>query len=163
MNRAFGILVVVVLFVALMPRPASAHTFKFEQGVAAMMHVNPEDDPRASEKASLVFLVSYADYSAYTCTCQVSVVDQGKTIFTSGTLDSNPTVPYVFPHAGVYQLVLSGTDNKASTFSVSFDQRVEAGSITKRIIDSGIVVYAIAGAVAALAGIAGMMISIKKK
>jgi len=154
-----------IAFLIALPLFASAHTFKAFGNTSVMMHVNPNDDPIAGEQSNLIFLVSYKDDSVYTCTCKVQVVDGGKTIFSAPFTGSDTSIPYIFPHPGVYQLVIAGTDNASSTFNLSFDQRVEkaANATGAQANSTRWILYVCAGLAVLLAALVGLILNKRNK
>jgi hypothetical protein len=122
-----------IVIVSLVPSIVFAHETKENNGSIVFLHVNPNDDPVAKERAAMRFLITRRDktFPSNDCDCKVTIMDKGvnifsQPVFTGGQISTG--VPYIFPHAGIFQAVVTGTPTKSTAFqafSISFDIRVE--------------------------------------
>lgn len=113
---------------------ASAHVLKEGQGVSAVLHIPPEDNPVAGQPTELD--ISFGDknnnFSLLDCSCQLLIVSGGKVLqklvpssaLSGATLDSVVTAQ--FPHVGVYHIIISGSakDDKFNDFKLDYSVRV---------------------------------------
>lgn len=115
--------------------PASAHVLKVDGHIAAVLHINPDDDPISGvpTKYLLFFDDETNRFTLAACTCQVSIQEHGKTIATESIYPTSPTDSsnsYTFPNPDVYTLVVSGRPKRSASFqpfSLSYLVRVSGG------------------------------------
>ena len=115
------------------PLAAMAHVLKEDNGISAVLHIPPEDNPVSGHKTELDLSFSDANnFSLTYCKCKVLVKDSGKLITHStpvpavagATLDA---IAYVtFPSSGVYDVIIDGkaTSNQFHDFSLDYLVRV---------------------------------------
>ncbi len=125
---------------ALIGQKAGAHVLESDGGVAAVLHMPPDDVPIAGDNTyvGLAFSSddSAFDITAYDTSVEIqrdSVAVQTTTLTTSSesSRDGNTTV--IFPVAGVYRVIASGTPKQAGVaFRLVYSVRVSppAGSKT---------------------------------
>lgn len=113
---------------------ASAHILRQDQGIAAEMHIPPDDHPVAGQPTELDF--SFGDdtqkFSLQNCNCQVSVKQGGKVTqrvqprpaVKAAPLDAIAVVN--FPKIGTYDIVFTGQSKNGSfpAFSLTYPARV---------------------------------------
>lgn len=114
--------------------PAVAHVLKTDNGITAVLHIPPEDNPVASQPTELDF--SFSDnknaFNLNDCNCQVAVKSNGKVLQTTSirpalagaTLEGVAKVQ--FPAVGVYDLVVTGSPKAQNfaSFQLDFLERV---------------------------------------
>jgi hypothetical protein len=122
---AIGLLILVFLS----PLPASAHVLKENNGISAVLHMPPDDDPVAGRPVELD--LSFGDdsghFSLLLCDCELQVSGNGRTIYRAAprpavngaNLDSFTMV--TFPAAGAYDLHVSGTPRGGNFRPFKFD------------------------------------------
>jgi hypothetical protein len=128
-------LVMLPLLLLAAPGIASAHVLKQDNGISAVLHIPPEDNPEAGQVTD--FDLSFGDasnaFSLPDCRCQVTVKNSnGKTLYQTvpkpaqqgDTLDS--VVHFNFPTIGVYNLTVSGSaiHGNFKTFQLDYLIRV---------------------------------------
>lgn len=134
------------------PALASAHTLKTSGDVGVLLHIDPDDDPVAGQPAALY--VSVTDKaSGAACGCALAVLDGSSTVYAAPLAGQGASVPLTFPHAGIYQIVVTGAGAPMPAFSVTFDQRVEAAAESS---GPPLPLYAAAGALILLILVVGM-------
>jgi hypothetical protein len=115
---------------------AAAHVLKQDNGVDAVMHIPPDDNPIAGQTTNLEFLFSkdaggfqLNDYSI-----NVQVTDNGKSVQKEavtpaffGSADQGDTA-VMFPKIGVYQLMLMGTAKSSTNPSFMMTYLVRVAS-----------------------------------
>jgi hypothetical protein len=128
--------------ISLIPMSASAHTLVTDGQTGVLLHADPNDAPQAGAPSKLELIVddSSQHFKVSDCTCVVSVIQGGKTIFlnsNAGVVHSadNTTLDqiFTFPEAGIYTVKLSATPISNNTFQpvhVSFNLRVEPAAAT---------------------------------
>lgn len=111
------------------PGVASAHELNEDNGIAGVLHIPPDDNPRAGQPTELD--ITFGDqnklFSLQDCTCEV-VVKQAATLLQTAlaqpvvegaSLASAVTV--TFPTPGSYDVVVSGSSKKGTFHNFSFD------------------------------------------
>ncbi|HVX23898.1 MAG TPA: hypothetical protein VG992_00950 [Candidatus Saccharimonadales bacterium] len=108
---------IVAGLMALTPGLAAAHVLKTDNGVSAVLHIPPEDNPVAGQATELE--VSFGDihdaFSLADCHCSVTVQLAGRTLtkttpqpaLAGATLDSVAVVR--FPNPAVYNVIVAGS------------------------------------------------------
>jgi hypothetical protein len=127
------------LLILALPAAATAHVLKQDNGISAVLHIPPDDNPQAGQSTELD--LSFGDdanaFSLTDCHCLVTIEsDSSKIIYRAvpqpalkgATLDSIAHV--TFPTVGVYHLTVSGsaTHGNFKPFSLDFLVRV-AGAV----------------------------------
>ncbi|HVW23094.1 MAG TPA: hypothetical protein VHB51_01230 [Candidatus Saccharimonadales bacterium] len=124
--------------IMLAPAVAEAHELKEDNGIAAVMHIEPNDIPLAGQNTQLEF--AFGDrqdaFNLANCVCGARLVAAGKTIQqlslhpaqAGSTLAAKASVR--FPDIGKYKVVLAGhaTDNSFPSFTVDFPVDVTASA-----------------------------------
>ncbi len=105
-----------------MPPQASAHVLKTDQTIGAILHIDPNDSPVAGEPASIFFdLKDSANiFAIEDCTCVVSVLQNGESIFEKTVTRISP-VTYTFPERSIYTVQFSGTPKAELSSAASFE------------------------------------------
>jgi len=97
--------------------PVAAHVEAGNNGVSAVMHIAPDDNPTAGQPTLIIFYMSGQgqNFSVASCGCQLEVRKDGKVVSTAivepadeTTTDGQASV--TFPDEGVYDFRLTGTD-----------------------------------------------------
>lgn len=110
--------------------PVAAHVQTAGGSVSAVMHILPDDSPRAGEDTFVQFAFggSGNDFDTGSCACELEVRD------TKGVSSITPVEPVdgsstasqarvVFPRAGVYDLTLRGTAGQGR-FAIEYTVRI---------------------------------------
>lgn len=121
-----------ILFLFLPQGIVFAHTLDTNNGVGAVMHIEPDDDPIALAKS--IFFLEFKDesgkFSFIGCNCEASIYAQGKKIFSQPLNRFNEmtaSFAFTFPEMNVYQLRIEGSPKEKgqfNSFSLSYDIRV---------------------------------------
>jgi hypothetical protein len=122
MIKYLRIFVLFLLAITCVPAAASAHVLKENNGMSAVLHVPPEDNPIAGEPTELN--IAFGDkanaFSLMNCDCQVHIQSDGKTLQTlpaapalrGATQDS--AVNTTFPEGGLYHIIVTGSSRNDS-------------------------------------------------
>ena len=108
---------------------AGAHDRETNNGVTVTLHVDPDDDPIATQPATLVVekVETKAAFSWATCRCAWRISDSSGAVLFAGL--AKPKTSFVFPASGAYQLSFSGrvkaTKTRWRTFRIDFAFRAE--------------------------------------
>ena len=162
-----GVLALVVALTTgavLLPQAAEAHTIATAGSLEVLLHVDPDDQPRSSEPATLY--VSFSDssgrFNLAQCACRLEVSRNGQSL-SSGALKPDPgsrslaLYPITFARPGVYHVALTGRPAAGSSwakFAVGYDLRVEPGKAPATVL--GTYGWPAAGAgIAAVVGLGG--------
>lgn len=136
MSRSRSLITFILMVpILLTPLPASAHTLKVDGQIGVTLHVDPDDEPVASEMST--FFISIQDksgaFNPTGCRCTIDVLYNG------GVIDSLPFTPdakgaastmYSFPQSGRYSLTIVGTSQRLdelSSFTTTFTYQVKPG------------------------------------
>ena len=109
---------------------AGAHDRETNNGVTVTLHIDPDDDPIATQPATLVVekVETKATFSWKTCNCAWKITDSSGAVLFSGPAKAR--LSFTFPEPGAYQLTLSGrvkaTKTRWRTFRIPFAFRAEA-------------------------------------
>lgn len=116
---AFVIGVLMPIFV--MVASASAHVSQSNNGVSAVLHILPDDNPVAAEQTFMQFSFGNSTnaFLVKDCDCKLTVSDGSRDIM---SLELEPIDPgsskalaiVQFPKGGVYNLVMTGSAGQAS-------------------------------------------------
>ena len=96
------------------------------------MHVDPDDDPIATQPAAMVVekVETKTTFSWATCRCTWKITDSSGAVVFSGA--AKPRTPFTFPASGAYQLSFAGrvkvTKTRWRTFRINFAFRAEQPS-----------------------------------
>jgi len=111
---------------------ASAHVLQENNGVSAVLHIDPDDNPEAAvpTKLQLAFGEQNGTFSLKQAShLRVDVLQQGKQLqqvpVTPVTSDDTSGVAVVtFPKVGIYQVVVSGSTPQVPSFQLVYTERV---------------------------------------
>lgn len=115
---------------------ASAHVLKQNNGISGVLHIPPDDNPKAGEVTTLG--ISFGDkpgaFSLQDCDCSVAIAQNGKTLQTvtpapalaGATLDSYSKV--TFPSIGVYDIVATGSSKSGAFAKFTLDYVVRVAT-----------------------------------
>lgn len=127
---------IIILFLAFTSQ-ASAHVLKTDGAIGAVLHVDPNDEPKAGEQASFFFEFKDRNgkFDPKNCDCTFKILENGNPLFTQGLFDqssepslSSASVFYTFEKGGVYQIQVIGkpaSDGDFQSFRLNYDIRVE--------------------------------------
>ena len=114
------------------PGAASAHDRETNNGVTVTVHVDPDDEPIATQPATIVVekVETKAGFAWATCRCTWRISDS-----TGAVLYQRPArvrTPFVFPASGAYQLTFAGrvkvTKTRWRAFKINFAFRADTPS-----------------------------------
>ncbi len=113
--------VLVLAWITLLPHSLSAHEYISNNGIGAVLHIEPDDDPIIGQSATLLYEFSSRNknFDVRECTCVLTIA----TAATSSTLLLDPVSVYlgrvdtIFPKRDSYTLTLSGTPKVAGAFN----------------------------------------------
>jgi hypothetical protein len=129
-QRLLSAAAVVLLIAAVHSQPVAAHVEAGNNGVSAVMHILPEDNPIAQQQTYIQFIFgnSPSAFTTKNCTCVLTVSKAGKQVaqvpvkpIEDSASTSNTIV--TFPGPGPYTLDLSGQDGE-QTFAIRYIVRV---------------------------------------
>lgn len=141
-------------FCLLSPLASLAHNVKISSNVAATFHIDPNDNPRAGEKAQAWFVLTKQGgerISLESCDCHLAVYpSQAKEgdspvlqpALTSIAIEQHqdaPSAEVVFPKAGIYRLELVGKPKDGVSFQpfeLSYEVTVQGKPATPAIAPS---------------------------
>jgi hypothetical protein len=115
---------------------AHAHVLEFNNGIGAVLHIDPQDDPVAGEQTTFYFEFrdQAGQFRAQDCLCKLVITDSANTplLDTSmnATADDTASTSFTFASRGVYQLAVSGSPKEQSNFSalkLDYTVRVDKG------------------------------------
>lgn len=125
------------VFIAITVSPAAqAHVLKFDNGIGAVLHMDPQDDPVAGELTRFYFEFSdkTGTFDAQTCDCSVEVSRNNVTLEKLAVrTDSREALAaqFTFPLRGAYQITVSGSPKNSGafpSFTLSYVVRVNKGA-----------------------------------
>jgi hypothetical protein len=150
-----------VLVLVLFPGLASAHVLQTDGNIGAVLHIDPSDDPVATQSSGFYF--DFQDKSGKfqltNCSCTV-VIHQGDQQLDSEQLSlaslTTASFTYTFPAKGVYQVHVIGvpkTTDAFQPFSLVYTIRVERDTgDTKSGVPDWVWALVVAGVVVILTG-----------
>jgi len=109
---------------------ASAHTFKAEGSISAILHINPGDRPVSNTTTRYLFFIHDLDgkFSLPQCACIVSIKEKGKVVVNQPLTEDAQGVlggTVTFSNPDVYDLILTGDPIHPGEFQpFSFDYLV---------------------------------------
>ena len=116
-----------------------AHELEQSNGISAVLHIPPDDNPLAGKKT--VLNVAYGDkaqkFSLENCSCFISVVQNEHVL---STVKATPALPHskldsavkvIFPNPGKYEVRVSGIsiDNSFAEFEIEFPVKITNSAI----------------------------------
>ena len=112
---------ITLLALVLRTSPASAHVLKFDGDIAAILHINPDDDPISGTPTQyiLYFDDDTGKFTLPKCNCRIDIQENGQVISTQPltiTNDLESIDTFTFPKPDVYNLIVSGQPKVANTF-----------------------------------------------
>ncbi len=121
--RRCSLLVVAFLFAGVFfSSLVSAHAFETDGNMTVILHVEPDDSPRAGQKQQLVFFYKDAtqQFTSKNCNCRVTITRPDGSTSYSGLAQASGAqsneLSYTFQSSAVYGLTLSGTPRSAGSF-----------------------------------------------
>lgn len=112
---------------------AAAHVLKQDNGISAVLHIPPEDNPEAAQptELELAFGDDGGKFSLPNCDCGVVVTRGSQTVQTValhpvGQSRLNATATVRFPSIGVYHVLIEGSakDGAFGAFKLDYLERV---------------------------------------
>lgn len=135
--RTLGILLLLTTLIG-SSRTVSAHALRMDNGYSAVLHMDPDDDPEASEVTVINFLINRTagGFNQNDYNIKLAISAGGKLLQTSVVEPlgfgnaGDGLVKYTFPQGDTYSLVLSGTSKTDSSnhFKMTFPVRVTGAS-----------------------------------
>ncbi len=131
MRKFLALLLVLIA----LPASVSAHVLETNNGIGAVLHVDPADDPIAGQQTKLYFEFNTSGgFNANNCECKLTV-KQNANILTelalSAESDKRGATSYVFPSRSAYELQVSGKPKNGANFSdfkLDYTLRVDKGA-----------------------------------
>lgn len=131
------VLSLAVFFVFGLPQTVAAHELKENNGVSAVLHIAPDDNPVSGQETLLYFVFSSTNprFDLAYCKCQVSYQSSENRLETipisqekAGSDSGYASVTFDKP--GAYTLTVRGltSDNQTDYFTFSYTVRVAAGT-----------------------------------
>lgn len=118
---------IIFCLIFFLPQNISAHVLESQQSIGAILHLNPDDNPRANETQQIIFYFKDTKnkLNLYNCQCNISVIEDGKEI---DKLKINPTSSlssnnnYKFKNSGTYTISVFGKskNNSFSDFDIDY-------------------------------------------
>ena len=109
---------------------AFGHDRETNNGVSVTVHIDPDDDPVATQPATIVIekVETKAKFTWATCKCAWKITDSAGTVVYQKP--ARARTPFVFPASGAYQLTFTGrvkaTKTRWRTFRINYAWRAEA-------------------------------------
>lgn len=107
---------------------AFAHDRESNNGVTMTLHINPDDEPIATQPALLVIekVETKSSFSWKTCRCSMTISDSNDKVIRSGPVGARTV--FTFPVEGAYQIVYAGRVKQKGTwrtFKISYAFRAD--------------------------------------
>ena len=129
-----AVVLAVLVAVSVWSAPVSAHVLQTDNGVSAILHIKPDDNPIAGKAVPINFLFSndVGGFSLNRYEVQLSLIQDGAVKFTApvkplffGSATEGETMG-TFPRVGVYTVRAAGkpTDATSPAFTLNFTVRV---------------------------------------
>lgn len=149
------VVLICFLLLCIFPSTVSAHILETDGSIGAVLHIDPEDDPIAGEKANIHLSFKDKDnlLQPILGSCLLIVLRDNHEVFREELFDSNNHhgvlndihTEYVFPSIGVYTIVLEGKPHREGgfqPFKLEYDIRVsrDSGNIASAV-DSSSTIY----------------------
>jgi hypothetical protein len=123
------------LFSALISN-VNAHILKTDGSIGIVLHVNPNDEPKASVESNIYIEITDKNkkFDITKCDCKIRILLDDKEILSDTLSQENqnidlnsPVFKFIFPQIGIYQIRLIGaaTNNEDfQKFNINYDIRV---------------------------------------
>src|SRR5690349_13252336 len=113
MRRYTFVVAAATLALAVGVPSALAHDRESNNGVTMTLHIDPDDEPIATQPAVLVIerVETKSVFSWKTCRCTLTISDSNNTVVRSGAVGAKAT--FTFPAEGAYQIVYAGRVQKS--------------------------------------------------
>jgi hypothetical protein len=130
-------LILFFLLITLPPRSAEAHVLQTDHSIGAVLHISPDDDPKAGEQSGFFFEFKDKEnkFKPENCNCTFTILSQGKELFSQPLFQdnsdpnlSNASLFYTFSNPDIYQIRVTGkpsTPGAFNEFTLIYDVRVE--------------------------------------
>jgi hypothetical protein len=112
--------------------PALAHQTAYNRGTAVTLHVNPDDEPVAGQRATIIVEKvkppKGGKFTFSSCRCHLRVTNSSGAVVLDRAAGKRTSI--TFPDAAAYRIQFSGRYRKGSrtrTFSASFAIRADRG------------------------------------
>lgn len=136
------IIIIIAIGLLLVSINASAHEFKRDGRVGALLHTEPGDDPVAGDPSFMLFSFDDTEgkFNLLDCECEVTVFENSIVLLNRKINAQDEAkdwginvarVDFVFPYKAVYQVNIKGTSksNSFPPFNITYDRRVDKGLI----------------------------------
>ena len=133
-------LIFLLLIFLFIPRPVDAHVLQTDHSIGAVLHISPDDDPKAGDQSGFFFEFKDKEnkFKPEKCTCTFTILSKGKEIYSQPLFQDNSdpnlinaSLFYTFPNPDIYQIRVAGKPNSPGAFNeftLNYDIRVESAS-----------------------------------
>lgn len=133
MRWLFAAISCVVIFLST-NTTANAHVLQQDGDIYGVLHITPDDDPKAGEPTVLLieFGINRGNFDIKNCDCRLKLIANNKTVqqttlqpaFSGAQYQSTATV--TFPDPAIYQITVTGAAKikDFTSFSLSYTARV---------------------------------------
>jgi hypothetical protein len=139
-NRSItAVMLSIFLFAGLANTPVSAHVLESDNGVSAILHIKPDDRPKANEPTVIRFLLSSSEggFRINDYDVKLRLFQDDKQVlesdvepaFFGANAEGDTTI--TFPEAGVYKLQALGTPVKDETLPFELNYTVRVAGLTE--------------------------------
>lgn len=118
----FAAILVMVLSVAINSHQATAHVLEKSSNIAAILHIDPDDNPIENQQQNLLlyFKDNDVNFLLKNCLCHLTISSDGKVIsklplYPTSSLTSEND--YIFKQAGIYDLKIDGQPLSNGSFT----------------------------------------------
>lgn len=143
MKRVFLLFLSPFLLISSLGDVAFAHQSKQSGDTLVFLHVNPNDQAVANKKGTFYILITKNRYKfpIEECNCTVEILDTKKNVLQAEVFTGDmgkALVPYMFKKPGIHLIRVNGVPKDGQSFEpflLTFDIRVERGSLTDLLKD----------------------------
>jgi len=133
---SFLLLLLACCVLEFFPGISQAHFIASDQGIQAVSHIVPNDDPVIGRPATFFFEITdkRRKFDPAICDCRVRIIRDGKELFSQALFDGHenvlgsPAFVFTFPERAIYTVIVSGSPTHPdgfTSFLTEFDIRVD--------------------------------------
>lgn len=122
----------------MLPQKALAHEFATSGTTGVVLHIEPDDAPKANESSLLqIDITDTANkFSVGDCDCKIQILRAKKSVYSTNLSEKSSgsslvtfSVEYAFPKPGEFEVVVVGSSKSHSfmPFSIPFRVKVDSG------------------------------------